>query len=747
MNSAAGAANTYNRHSEQSKFITFIPVINTPLHILKTIFGYDAFRLNQEEIIQHVLNKEDAVVLMPTGGGKSLCYQVPALCMEGVTIVVSPLIALMKDQVDALVVSGIKAAFLNSTQDNSEQAGIIEQLKNNKLKLLYLAPERLMGNDSRFIQFLKQIKVSLLAIDEAHCISQWGHDFRPEYLILGQMKQAIPEIPVIALTATADDLTKNDIIQKLNFKRYKVFESSFNRPNIYYYIKPKRNYYAELVDYLKQHKEDSGIIYCLSRASTDKLAADLKDDGFIAEAYHAGLERNVREERQNNFLKDDVKIIVATIAFGMGINKSNVRFVIHVDMPKNIEGYYQETGRAGRDGLHSEAILFYSLADVMKLKRFAEVEGNEAQTKIMLEKLDKMRSLCETKTCRRRFLLNYFGEKADKYCGSCDVCLNKPDLKDATVVAQKILSTVARLKEAFGMRYVIDILTGSNNAKIRNEHKQLSVYGIGKDIAKEEWFYYTKDLVYFEYLQVSEGQYPVLKLTQKAKDVLYKKEPVYLSSPVQTVIAKEPVIYQQHSYEKDLFEILKRLRNEISHTENVPAYVIFSDSTLLDLATYLPLVHKDLSKISGFGAFKIEKYGPRFLHAIQEFCNKNSLKTRIQLKQPKRERKQTSSQKPVKASETQKLSFNMYKEGNTFSEIAAARNFSTQTIENHLSFYVGIGELSIDEMVNKEKQSAITKAAKLLGFNSLKILKENLPSEISYSDIRMVLASLKDSNE
>ncbi|MEO6638030.1 MAG: ATP-dependent DNA helicase RecQ, partial [Ginsengibacter sp.] len=309
-------------------------MINTPLHILKTIFGYDAFRLNQEEIIQHVLNKGDAVVLMPTGGGKSLCYQVPALCMEGVTIVVSPLIALMKDQVDALQVSGIKAAFLNSTQNNAEHARVIKQLKNNELKLLYLAPERLMGNDSRFIQFLKEIKVSLLAIDEAHCISQWGHDFRPEYLILGQMKEAIPEIPVIALTATADDLTKNDIIEKLNFKSYKVFESSFNRPNIYYYIKPKKNYYAELADYLKQHKEDSGIIYCLSRALTDKLAGDLKDDGFIAEAYHAGLERSVREERQNGFLKDEVKIIVATIAFGMGINKSNVRFVIHIDMPK-----------------------------------------------------------------------------------------------------------------------------------------------------------------------------------------------------------------------------------------------------------------------------------------------------------------------------------------------------------------------------------------------------------------------------
>ncbi|MEP6846006.1 MAG: RecQ family ATP-dependent DNA helicase, partial [Panacibacter sp.] len=423
--------------------------MTTPGYILKTIFGYDSFRLGQQEIIEHVLDKKDTVVLMPTGGGKSLCYQVPALCMDGVTIVVSPLIALMKDQVDALLLNGIEAAFLNSTQSNAQQAVIFNKLKNNDLKLLYLAPERLMGNDTRFIEFLKQINVTLFAIDEAHCISQWGHDFRPEYLILGNIKQALPSVPVIALTATADHLTKNDIIQKLNLKSYKVFESSFNRPNIYYYIKPKKNYYAELVDYLKQHKEDSGIIYCLSRASTEKLAEDLKEDGFNAEAYHAGLERNVREGRQDKFLKDDVKIIIATIAFGMGINKSNVRFVVHVDMPKNIEGYYQETGRAGRDGLHSEAILFYSIGDVIKLKRFAEVEDNEAQTKIMLEKLEKMRSLCETKTCRRKFLLNYFGEEAGNYCGSCDACLNKPDLVDVTVTAQKILSTVYRVKEGF----------------------------------------------------------------------------------------------------------------------------------------------------------------------------------------------------------------------------------------------------------------------------------------------------------
>ncbi|MEP6594583.1 MAG: DNA helicase RecQ [Ginsengibacter sp.] len=716
--------------------------MQTPHHILKSVFGYDDYKHNQKEIIEHVLNGNDAVVLMPTGGGKSLCYQVPALCLDGVTIVVSPLIALMKDQVDALVVNNIKAAFLNSTLSLGEQSTISQQLRNNELKMLYIAPERLMGNASQFIEFLKKINVSLFAIDEAHCISQWGHDFRPEYLILGQLKEAFPHIPVIALTATADSLTKNDIIDKLHFKTYKVFENSFNRPNIYYYVKPKRNYYEALIDFLKQHKDDSGIIYCLSRASTERLAENLKEDGFNAETYHAGLEKNVREERQNKFLKDDIKIIIATIAFGMGINKSNVRFVIHVDLPKNIEGYYQETGRAGRDGLHSEAMLFYGAGDVMKLRTFATVEGNAGQTKIMLQKLDKMARFCETKTCRRKYLLNYFGEETPAYCGSCDVCLNKPELKDATIIAQKILSTVSRVNESFGIRYIVDILRGSNNEKMRDNHKKLSVYGIGKDTAKEEWFHYTKELIYYEYLQQTDGQYPILKLTEKAKDVLYKKQNVYLPSPVNIVIAREPVIYQQHPYEKHLFDNLKELRKKIAHEENFPAYIIFSDSTLLDLATYLPLSENDLLKISGFGTVKLEKYGQPFLSAVQQYCNQHNLETRIKLKQPKREKRLRQSSTEEKSNSTFQSTYNLYKQGKPISEIAEERKLSLQTIESHLSYFISEGELSVDEVVNKNKQEAITKAAEFHGVKSLKILKENLDKDVTYGDIRMVLASI-----
>ncbi len=712
--------------------------IATPHQVLTNVFGYPAFRHNQEGIIEGLLKGKDAVVLMPTGGGKSLCYQVPALCLPGVTIVVSPLIALMKDQVDALVLSGVKAAFLNSSQSSSEQAYIMQQLRRNELKLLYVAPERLVGGELPFLRFLQEVPLSLFAIDEAHCISQWGHDFRSDYRVLSQLKETFPDVPLIALTATADSLTRNDIIQQLHLKDYRVFENSFNRPNISYYINPKKGYYDVLVDYLEAHSDDSGIIYCLSRAATERLAEDLREDGFSAAAYHAGLDKNTRDERQDLFLKDDIKIMVATIAFGMGINKSNVRFVVHADLPKNIEGYYQETGRAGRDGLPSEAILFYGPGDVMKLKGFAQIEDNPEQTKILLKKLDQMVQLCETKSCRRKYLLNYFGEQASDYCGSCDNCLNKPELQDSTIIAQKILSTVYRIKQSFGARYVVDILKGSNSEKIREEHKKLSVYGIGKDKAKEEWMHYTKELLHYGYLKQSESEYPVLQLTDKSQNVLFKGEKVFLSAPVQVTIAKEPVIYQPHAYEKALFEELKKLRNRIAHEENVPAYLIFSDSTLLDLATYLPLTQDDLPKISGFGAFKIEKYGRDFLEVVQDYCHENNLGSQIELKQTKRTRKNSASGE--RASDTKRTSYNMYREGNTIAEIAEARQLAVTTVETHLSYYISTGELDIDELVASDKQELIEAAIAKYGRLGLKQLKDNLPEEISYGEIRMVAA-------
>ena len=709
---------------------------------LQQYFGYNSFRHNQEEIIENVLAKKDSIVLMPTGGGKSLCYQIPALVLEGVTIVVSPLIALMKDQVDALKLNGVAAAFLNSSQSSSEQSSIIQQLKNNRLKLLYVAPERLLGQNG-LLNYLKEINVSLFAIDEAHCISHWGHDFRPEYLVLGQLKKQFPAVPIIALTATADSLTKKDIIQKLEVTDYTVYENSFNRPNISYYIKQKQNHFNQLTDFLSEHKEDSGIIYCLSRSSTEKLAGDLREEGYAAAAYHAGLEKNIKEDNQDKFLKDEIKIIVATIAFGMGINKSNVRFVVHVDMPKNIEGYYQETGRAGRDGLPSEAILFYSASDLFKLKSFARVEGNEAQSKVMLKKLDQMAAFCETRQCRRKYLLNYFDEPAANFCGSCDVCLSKEEKTDATIEAQKLLSAVTRLQERFGINYVIDFLRGSSTT--RTEHQAIKTFGIGKDISKDQWKIYVKDMLQLGYLQQSDTEYPVLQLTEISKQILRGQMQVMLVKSVSVnkeIVQKSNVAEPVHA---DLFKKLKAIRYDLAKEENVAAFQVFSDATLMELATYLPLTNAALAKISGFGAIKLERYGDNFLDAIIDYCRANNLTTKIDAKIPKRQRKSSAVEKTT---DTKKLSLQLFQLGRSADEIAFERGLSTGTVEGHLAHFIFSGELKINELVNAEKLKIIAEAIEANN-NSLAIapIKQKLGDAYSYGEITAVMNYLRRMSE
>lgn len=701
----------------------------TPQQILKERFGYNSFRLAQEKIISTVLQKKDTFVLMPTGGGKSLCYQIPALIFEGLTVVISPLIALMKDQVDALRVNGIAASFLNSTQTYQEQNEVLKKVTGRELKLLYIAPE------SNFIKQISLFDVSLIAIDEAHCISHWGHDFRPDYLNLARLKKSLPNVPVIALTATADQLTRKDIVEKLQLDTPNIFISSFNRPNIRYTVVPKRNSLEKIFDFLEKRKDESGIIYCLSRASTERLAGDLKRHGFQALPYHAGLERETRIKHQELFLRDEVKIMVATIAFGMGIDKSNVRYVVHTDLPKSIESYYQETGRAGRDGLDSEALLLYTYADVAKLKRFAQIEGNPEQTEISLKKLDHMAEYGDLSTCRRKYLLNYFDEATTNYCGNCDVCLTKVELTDGTESAQKVLSAVSRLQERFGSSYIIDFLRGSNSQKIQDEHKQLKTFGIGANVAKDVWSSVIRDLVVQGYLLKSEGTYPILKLTAKSANVLKGLEKVMVTkSRKLTEIADQKI-----SYEHDLLKRLKDVRRHIANEENVPAYIVLSDATLLELATFLPHNKEEFLKISGFGRIKIEKYGKQFWDVVAAYCSEHKLKSRIHLKTPKRIKRDRTE----RDTDTKQRTLELFREGNSILTIAELRNLSHSTIEGHLAFYIQQKALSIEEVMDASKIPEIENAIDRVGGEALGPIKASLGDQFSYGEIRMVMAHLE----
>ncbi len=712
----------------------------TPNQALQKYFGYTDFRHRQEEIIAHILNGKDVLALMPTGGGKSLCYQLPAVLLTGLTIVISHLIALMKDQVDSLKINGIPAAFLNSSQSPDEQRQLIEKLRSNQIKLLYLAPERLFSGENKLIEFLKSLPVVQIAIDEAHCISHWGHDFRPEYLMLAGLKQHFPSVPVIALTATADKLTQKDILEKLDLKDPAIFISSFNRENITYTVAPKRNSFKQLLAFLDERKDESGIIYCLSRKSTEALAADLKAEGFLAEAYHAGLDNTTKARNQEAFLRDDVRIIVATIAFGMGINKSNVRYVVHIDLPKNIEGYYQETGRAGRDGLPSAAMLYYSPGDAQKLKEFAKIENNPEQSRIMLKKLDDMVRYSELQTCRRQFLLRYFDEQAPDDCGACDVCLTEVERFDGTLIAQKALSAVARLKERFGAGYVIEFLRGSKSEKIREEHKQLKTYGIGSDISKVDWQRYMRELVATGYLQASDGEYPVLQLTDKSEAVLKGTEKVQF---IASQVTEEREEYIEVPFEADLMNELKSVRRDIALNENVPPYVILADSTLLEMATYLPQSLDELRLISGFGDIKLARYGREFLAPVKSYSAQKGLSSKIDQKKAKRERKQSTNRTARKGAGTQSESFTLYKQGKTVAEIAADRGLATATIEGHLACFIEQRELEITAIVNPQKIPSIQYVIEKYGDDKLSPLKEVLGENYSYGEIKSVVSWMR----
>lgn len=588
------------------------------LPLLKKFFGFSEFRDGQAQVITATLQGQDSFVLMPTGGGKSLCYQLPALTLPLVTIVVSPLMSLMKDQVDALKANGIAAEFINSSLSREDILHIFGLLRRGELKLLYVAPERLL--QPAFLSRLEDVGVSLFAIDEAHCISQWGHDFRPDYMALALLKQRFAQVPIMALTATADAATRHDIVQQLALKQPYVNQSSFDRPNIRYTVQEKFRPIEQLVSFLQRQEGAAGIIYCASRRKVDEVTEQLVLRGYNAAAYHAGLSSEQRDKVQDAFKRDDYQLIVATVAFGMGVNKSNIRYVIHFELPRTIEAYYQETGRAGRDGVAAEAMLLFDPADIGRMKRWLDAEPNQQRAEVSWQRFLAMAAFAEAQTCRRLVLLNYFGEARQQPCGNCDTCLQPPQQFDGIELAQKALSCVYRVGQRFGMHHVIDVLRGSQSQKIIElGHDKLSTWGIGKDISHDYWLSILRQLIHFGLLQQDITAHSVLKLQPAARAVLRGEVALSLAVPRIEQTKREPERLAKQHYDRALFAKLRALRKHISARDDVAPFVVFSDATLIDMCQQLPTDNRSMLAVSGVGQTKLARYGADFIDEISDY--------------------------------------------------------------------------------------------------------------------------------
>ncbi|CCH02901.1 ATP-dependent DNA helicase RecQ [Fibrella aestuarina BUZ 2] len=712
-----------------------------PAVYLKRYYGYDRFRPMQEAVIRSILSGRDTVVLMPTGGGKSVCFQIPALMQPGLCVVVSPLIALMKDQVEAMHLNGIAAAYINSSQGAKEIRAVEENCRKGQIKLLYVSPEKLLSES--FYTFLNSLKLSMFAIDEAHCISSWGHDFRPEYTQLNTLRRWFPNVPIIALTATADRLTRQDIADRLAMHDPAVFIDSFNRTNLSLQVLPGTNRIGQIAKLLSLKPDTSGIIYCLSRKSCESVAAKLIEKGYSAAYYHAGMDPNERARVQEAFLRDDVRIMCATIAFGMGIDKSNVRWVMHYNMPKNIEGYYQEIGRAGRDGLPSQTVLFYSFADVATYKDML-TENNPANLQVQLAKLERMQQYAEANTCRRQILLSYFSEQLAEPCGNCDVCRNPRVTFDATVLAQKALSAIIRLGERVPMNTLIDVLRGSRNYAIVSQgYDKIKTYGAGADLKFEEWRNYLHQLINIGVIEIAYENHYALRKGLLADDVLFKGKTISLVRPddVPKPVVEKATRTRTEGTRDDLFERLRALRKRIADAQNVPPYVVFTDSTLEDMARQRPTTPDAFRNVSGVGERKLEMFGEAFLDEITAYVGVSRGTSQVRSEVPSRSREVA---KPKGT--TQQMTFELYQQGLTIDQIAKARELGPSSIANHLiQLNRGGYDVDLERLITPAERRAIEAAIATVGIedNRTKPVFDHLEGKYDYGKINLTIALME----